>query len=140
MCEELRIYPSVGFLLPLPETGMWRYALENGHITDPEKFLHEMTERQDIVLNMTKMTNDELLNEVTGWLSHLNEKFGRNLDPDKLIKTGGSATHNKHQVKEVQKKQAFALNMANAEGVPEMLGDKVRVGNYASASGIPENC
>jgi len=142
MCESLRIYPSVGFLLPLPETGMWRYALEHGHITDPEKFLSEMTERQDIVLNMTKMSDDEMLGEVTRWLAHLNEKFGRNLDPDKLIKTGGSANHNKHQVKEVQQKKAFALNMANAQGVPEMLGnwDGVSVGNDATAAGVPENC
>src|SRR5262249_24905201 len=109
-----------------------------GYVPDPERFLSEMTERQDIVLNMTQLSNDQMLTEVTRWLTHLNEKFGRNLAPDKLIRTGGSSTHNKHQVKEVQRRQ---LNMANAAGVPEMLGDSkpVPIGNYANASGVPES-
>ena len=28
-CKKLKIYPSTGFLLPLPETGMFKHAVEN---------------------------------------------------------------------------------------------------------------
>ena len=41
--EELGIYPSTGFLLPLPETGMWNYAIENNHITDIDQYLTDIT-------------------------------------------------------------------------------------------------
>ena len=76
MCERNRIYPSVGFLLPLPATGMWTHALEKGHIVDIEKYLIEMTERQDLVLNMTAMRDDELLGLVKDSLRYLNKQFG----------------------------------------------------------------
>ena len=37
--EELKIYPSTGYLLPLPETGMWNYAIENGYIKNIDQYL-----------------------------------------------------------------------------------------------------
>ncbi|MBF0622954.1 MAG: radical SAM protein, partial [Magnetococcales bacterium] len=97
MCEQAGVYPSVGFLLPLPETGMWQHAIENGHIDDVEQFLANMTERQDIVLNMTKMSNETLMAEVKHWLNRLNRSFGNHLDEERLIKTQGYAEHNRHQ-------------------------------------------
>ena len=55
-----------------------------------------MTERQDIVLNMTKMSDKEVMDETTTWLARLNKKFG-NLDKENLIKTGGYSAHSKNQ-------------------------------------------
>jgi len=99
MCEQLNIYPSVGFLLPLPETGMWKHAVENKFITDADAFLEGITERQDILLNMTKMTDDELMAEVTNGMAHLNQVFGNAMDEESLIRTGGYSHHNKDQSK-----------------------------------------
>ena len=96
--ENLNVYPSAGFLLPLPETGMWKYAIENGYIKDIDQFLTDITERQDFSLNMTSMTEEELKSYTLGWLNHLNKKFG-NLDENKLLKTGGYDKHSKHQEK-----------------------------------------
>ena len=39
MCLEAKIYPSMGYLLPLPSTGMYTYALENNFIQDEDAFL-----------------------------------------------------------------------------------------------------
>ena len=52
--EELKIYPSTGYLLPLPETGMWNYAIENGYIKNIDQYLSDITERQDFNINLTK--------------------------------------------------------------------------------------
>ena len=99
--ENLNVYPSAGFLLPLPETGMWDHAIENGFITDIDKFLTDITERQDFSLNMTSIDEEELKAHTLGWLDRLNNKFG-NLAKDKLLKTGGYDKHSKHQEKDKQ--------------------------------------
>lgn len=119
MCERNRIYPSVGFLLPLPSTGIWDYALKNGLIIDPEAFLVNVTERQDVVLNMTGMSDETMLGEVTRWLQHLNRSFGNLLDADTLIRTGGYEKHNKHQtgtVADGMHKVNDGMNYATVEG------------------------
>jgi len=99
--EELRIYPSTGYLLPLPETGMWNHAIENGFIKDIDKYLTDITERQDFNLNMTKMTQKELEEETSKWLQQLNDKFGNPLKD--LFKTGGENQNTAHQVTERDK-------------------------------------
>ena len=118
--EALNVYPSAGFLLPLPETGMWSYAIENGFITDIDKFLTAITERQDFSLNMTKMDEEELKAHTLGWLDKLNKKFG-NLDKNKLLKTGGYDKHSKHQEKAKQvdrnKTTKDSLNYGAQEGI-----------------------
>ena len=118
MCERLRVYPSVGFLLPLPETGMWKYAVENGYITDPDSFLESVTERQDIIMNMTQMPDDELRTRVLDGLADLNEKFGNNLDEESLVRTGGYFKHGKNQEDEVQKHRNTkdSLNISKVSG------------------------
>jgi len=97
MCEELNIYPSSGFLLPLPGTGVWRHAMTHRYITDADEFLTRVTERQDLVLNMTRMSDADLVGEVTDWLRHLNKVLGNGLDEASLLKTGGGARHDKNQ-------------------------------------------
>ena len=98
--EKLRVYPSTGFLLPLPETGMWNYAIDNGYITDIDYFLTQITERQDFSLNLTKMTEKQLKSEVVNGLNRLNKKFGNDLAAENLLKTGGYDVHSKSQNKD----------------------------------------
>jgi radical SAM superfamily enzyme YgiQ (UPF0313 family) len=119
MCEELRIYPSVGFLLPLPETGMWDYALKNGFVKDPEAFLDMVTERQDIVVNMTGMSDGEMMGEVTTWLRRLNQTFGNELTDATLIRTGGYEKIARNQTRGVSRHRnsADTLNYATVAGV-----------------------
>jgi anaerobic magnesium-protoporphyrin IX monomethyl ester cyclase len=117
-CLDLKVYPSPGFLLPLPSTGMWKYALDNGHITDPDHFLTNLTERQDIVINMTKMTDEQLYGEVTNGLKKLNEALQLGFGEGQLIKTGGFVKHGKNQVREVKPHAALDpdLNYATVQG------------------------
>ena len=118
--ENLRVYPSTGFLLPMPETGMWQHAIDNKYITDIDKYLTDMTERQDFSLNMTSMTDEDIKKETLQWLERLNKVFGNDLDASKLLKTGGEDQHSKHQekTKMADKNQTTkdSLNYAAQEG------------------------
>jgi len=98
--EKLGVYPSTGFLLPLPETGMWKYAIENNFIKDIDHYLTQITERQDFSLNLTKMKEKDLKNETIKWLKRLNKNFENNLKNESLLKTGGYNRHSKNQVKD----------------------------------------
>jgi anaerobic magnesium-protoporphyrin IX monomethyl ester cyclase len=95
--EKLRVYPSTGFLLPLPETGMFKYAVDNGYIKDIDDYLTQITDRQDFSLNLTQMKDSVLKDETIKWLDRLNKTFGNALDEGKLFKTGGYDKHSKHQ-------------------------------------------
>jgi anaerobic magnesium-protoporphyrin IX monomethyl ester cyclase len=98
LCEELNVYPSAGMLLPFPATGMWKHAIDHGFIKDPEEFLLNMTERQDLNINMTTMSDEVYLGTIKQGLQELNEKFGTGLSADSLLKTGGYAKHDKNQI------------------------------------------
>lgn len=89
MCLRARVYPSIGFLLPLPYTGMYEYAKQHGFITDEDAFLESITERQDICLNMTTMSDAEIMEEIKQGARQLNEALQLGLSDDRLIKTGG---------------------------------------------------
>ncbi len=121
--EKLKVYPSTGFLLALPETGMWDHAIQNGFIKDIDKYLTAITERQDFSLNMSKMSDKDLKAETMKWLNKLNKKFG-NIKGD-LIKTGGKNTENQNKLRKLpdKKKDVIynettndSLNYANQEG------------------------
>ena len=121
-CYDLNIYPSAGFLLPMPSTGMWDYAKENGYITDEDEYLTNMTERQDVVLNMTQMSDEVMVKTVSEEMQRINEKLDLKLDPDRLIKTGGEDKHTqKHDTK-------FESNGAKPRNSNESL-------NYANVTG-----
>ena len=98
--EKLGVYPSTGYLLPLPETGMFKHAIDNNYITDIDDYLTQITERQDFSLNMTKMSTEDLKNETLKWLEKLNKIFGNQLGKDKLIKTGGEDNMTTNQRKD----------------------------------------
>lgn len=86
-CLKARVYPSIGFLLPLPYTVMYDYAKANGFITDEDKFLDSITERQDICVNMTKMSESEIMDEIKNGARQLNELLKLNLTEDTYIRT-----------------------------------------------------
>ncbi|HAA73739.1 TPA: radical SAM protein [Candidatus Latescibacteria bacterium] len=116
-CLDNDIYPSAGFLLPLPSTGMWDHAIENGYITDQDQFLEEITERQDLVLNMTEIPDDVLIGEVKVWMDRINKSLGLGLDPDRLIRTGGENKHTRQDVKvNTNRNTTESLNYAAVAG------------------------
>ena len=98
MCLNARIYPSMGFLMPLPYTGMYTYAKENGYIKDEDAYLTSLKERQDINLNMTKMSDDEIMGYISEGAKKLNEMLNLGLDNNSLIKTGGYRKHTEKTV------------------------------------------
>jgi radical SAM superfamily enzyme YgiQ (UPF0313 family) len=94
-CLRVGIYPSIGFLMPLPATGMYEYAQKNGFITDEDRYLDSITERQDITLNMTKMTDAEIMNNIKEGGTRLNRMLDLGLNENTLIRTGGYRNHHK---------------------------------------------
>ena len=89
-CFKAGIYPSIGFLLPLPYTAMYDYAKANGFITDEDKYLESITERQDICINLTKMTDDEVMSAIKEGAKKLNDALELGLNENTYIKTGGA--------------------------------------------------
>jgi len=72
-CLKAGIYPSIGFLLPLPYTVMYDYAKANGFIIDEDRYLESITERQDICINMTKMSEEEVMSAIKQGAKKLND-------------------------------------------------------------------
>jgi len=96
-CLDLGIYPSTGFLLPQPATPIYDWAKREGFIKDEEEFLLQMGDRQDLRINLTKMSNEEFEDHVTHWLMKLNHELKIGIDEKSLIKTlykrGGKASN-----------------------------------------------
>lgn len=87
-CADLGVYPSVGYLLPQPGTPMYDYAIDNGYIKDEEDYLIAMGDRQDLHVNMTQLSDQQLQDTVLKTLEICNEKLHLALDKSQLIKTG----------------------------------------------------
>ena len=88
-CLKAGVYPSIGFLLPLPATGMYDYAKVNGFITDEDRYLESITERQDICINLTKMSDKDIMNQIKKGAAQLNEMLELGLNEDTYIRTKG---------------------------------------------------
>jgi radical SAM superfamily enzyme YgiQ (UPF0313 family) len=86
LCKECNIFPSVGFLQPLPGTVMYKYALEKGFIKDELTYLLQSGDRQDLHVNMTQMPNDFLVEFVASELNLLAKEMG--LSFENPLKTG----------------------------------------------------
>lgn len=86
--EKAKIYPSVGYLEPMPGTPMYEEARTLGVITDDEEYLMKMGDRQDLRVNLTKMSSDELQSCVKSELIALNQRFKLDYTDSNLIKTG----------------------------------------------------
>ena len=87
-CYEAEIYPSTGYLLPLPGTAMYDYALETGAIKNEEEFLLNAGDRQDFLINLTKLEREKIEEIVKSNLQRISEKLKIDLDESCLIKTG----------------------------------------------------
>ena len=108
-CLKARVYPSIGFLLPLPATGMYDYAKQKGLIVDEDAYLESITERQDICLNMTSMTNEEIMKEIKVGAKKLNDMLDLGLDENTFIKTKG------YKNSKIKKKPLDPENIARIE-------------------------
>jgi anaerobic magnesium-protoporphyrin IX monomethyl ester cyclase len=80
VCDRCNIFPSVGFLLPLPMTPIYAWARENGYIDDEVAYLERIGDRQDLHLNLTAMSDRQLVDTVESKLRALAEKQGLKLD------------------------------------------------------------
>ncbi len=89
VCIDAGIYPSIGFLLPQPGSGMYDYVLGKGMIPDEEAYLMTIGDRQDLYLNLTQMSTEQLYAEVFKGAKKANKALGRGLPEENLIKTGG---------------------------------------------------
>ena len=117
MCLKAKVYPSIGYLLPLPATGMYDHALKHGFIKNEDKYLDSITERQDLCLNMTTMGDDEVKHLIAEGAEKLNTELKIGLSSGKLLKTGG---YNKHTSKKklkklTREKNSLILNYNEAE-------------------------
>ena len=86
LCERCNIYPSVGFLQPLPGTPIYEWAVQNGHIKNELEYLLSSGDRQDLHVNLTKMSSKEFEDTVVNGMHRLAEKMG--LKFDNPLKTG----------------------------------------------------
>jgi len=93
MCLHNEVYPSIGYLMPLPGTGMYDYAKEKGFITDEDRYLTDITERQDFTLNLTSMSVEEVNGHIKNGAAMLNKALELGLTEDRYIRTGGVKKH-----------------------------------------------
>jgi len=108
-CLKAGVYPSIGFLLPLPATGMYDYAKQKGLIVDEDAYLESITERQDICLNMTNMRNEDIMKEIKIGAGKLNDMLDLGLDENTFIKTKG------YKNSKIKKKPLDPENIARIE-------------------------
>ncbi|MFH1662262.1 MAG: UDP-4-amino-4,6-dideoxy-N-acetyl-beta-L-altrosamine transaminase [Candidatus Falkowbacteria bacterium] len=87
LCYDLGIYPSCGYLLPQPGTPMYDYIFENGIVSNEEEYLLSLGDRQDLRINLTKMSDDEFKEEVKNNLMRISKKLELNFEEKKLLKT-----------------------------------------------------
>jgi len=80
VCEECQIYPSVGFLLPLPGTPIYEWAKKEGYIQDEVAYLEGSGDRQDFHINLTSMSDEEFIGTVEAELRNLADKMGLKLE------------------------------------------------------------
>lgn len=86
-CYDLDIYPSAGYLLPLPGTPMYDYVFEKGLARDEEGFLMSLGDRQDLWINLTQMPSNEFQAEVKKNLKRLADKLDLGFSEENLLKT-----------------------------------------------------
>lgn len=86
-CYNNNMYPSVGYLQPLPGTPVYDYAVKNGHIPNKEEYWLQMGDRQDLHINLTRIPSDRMEELVKYHLTRLRDKLHLPLSDDNLIKT-----------------------------------------------------
>lgn len=91
-CYDADIYPSVGYLIPLPGTPIFEYARETYSIKGVEEYLLNSGDRQDFRINLTGMDQQTIEEIVKTNLKRISNKLELGLEDEKLIKT----VHYKH--------------------------------------------
>ncbi len=86
-CERAGVYPSAGYLLPLPNTPIYEQARLRGIIGDEEEYLLRIADRQDLHVNLTAMEDEEMTEAVTQGLLKLKDALGVAISDDEVIKT-----------------------------------------------------
>jgi len=76
VCERAGVFPSSGFLLPMPGTDIYNWAKRSGHIGDEMEYLERIGDRQDLHINLTTMEDEELYERVKVGLERLAGKLG----------------------------------------------------------------
>ena len=124
-CLKCGLYPSIGFLLPLPYTVMYDYAKMNGFITDEDHYLESITERQDICLNMTKMSDEEIMNEIKDGARKLNKMLDIGLTEETFIKSKGYKGQRVNK-KLVVPQETNAASLGNKSTRPRLDPKKIK--------------
>ncbi len=127
MCSQANVYPSIGFLLPLPMTPMYQYAKEHGFIDDDDEFLDSITERQDICLNMTNIPDADVMNIIVEEAEILQDKL--NLKLKNPIKTEDGHTNKDKQIK--RKRNDVSFNYSESEFDFEESNISIEVDNIS---------
>jgi len=86
LCERCNIFPSVGFLQPLPGTPIYEWAVKENYIKDEIEYLMQAGDRQDFHVNLTTIPTDEFIDAVKSGMNDLAKKMG--LKFDNPLKTG----------------------------------------------------
>lgn len=62
-CNRTHIHPEGGFsiITPLPGTQLYNYCLENGLIRDEEKFLEKLKSINNVLINFTSFSNEDIV-------------------------------------------------------------------------------
>lgn len=75
---------------------MYDHAIKNGFTTDEDKYLNSITERQDLCLNITQVSDEKVRDLIADGAAEVNKSLMLCLTPDKFLKKGG---YNKHTQK-----------------------------------------
>lgn len=86
-CYDHNIYPSAGFLLPMPGTPVYNDAVARGQIADEEEYLMTFGDRQDLYINLSQIETEKMVEMLKDGLNRINEKLRLGLDKGSLIKT-----------------------------------------------------
>lgn len=87
LCIKERLIPSSGYLLALPGTWVYQYALEKGLIKDEEEYLLSIGDRQDLHLNFTSMPDEKLVRLVQDGVKRYQMALGVEISNNNPLKT-----------------------------------------------------
>lgn len=76
-CADVNMYPSPGFLQPYPGSEMYNYAVEHGFIPDEVAYIESLGERKELNVNLTRMSEQEILLAALEGLELCSEKSGK---------------------------------------------------------------
>ena len=71
LCYQSNMFPSVGFLLPMPGTPIYEWARKTGKIENELEYLLSIGDRQDFSINLTEMSDQHLQDVVNENLEKL---------------------------------------------------------------------